>query len=95
MKQEKNEQEKKKNPLHKEYGLLKNAGYVLKGMIKHDKFFLFLIPLGMIGTPFMKYLWTFWSKVIIDIITGNGSSRELLGTMLLFVGSCSNMALFL
>lgn len=86
MKQEKNEQEKKKNPLHKEYGLLKNAGYVLKGMIKHDKFFLFLIPLGMIGTPFMKYLWTFWAKVIIDIITGNGSSRELLGTMLLFVG---------
>lgn len=86
MKQRKNEQEqKKRNPLHKEYGLFSNVSYVLKNMIKQDRFFLFLIPLGMIGTPFMKYLWTFWSKFIIDMITGNGSSKELFWTMLVFV----------
>ena len=54
MKHKMNEQEQKeRNPLHKEYGLFSNVSYVLKNMIKHDRFFLFLIPLGMIGTPFL------------------------------------------
>lgn len=88
MKHRKNEQEQqKKNPLHKEYGLIRNVSYIIKNMIGHDRFFLVLIPLGMICAPLMRYLWTFWSKFIIDMVTGNGSSRELFWTMLVFVAA--------
>ena len=80
----KKEQEKQ-NPLHKEYGLIRNISYVLKNMIKHDRFLLFLIPLGVVCAPFMKYLWIFWSKYIIDMIMGNAGSDELFRTILLFV----------
>ena len=82
---EKEQGQKEKNPLHKEYGLLSNVRYVLTHMIKQDRFLLFLIPLGVICTPFMRYLWTFWSKVIIDMITGDGSINRLFWTMVVFV----------
>lgn len=77
--------QEKKNPLHREYGVIRNVRFVLKNMLKHDRFFFVLIPLGMLCAPFMKYLWTFWSKFIIDMITGNADSGELFRTMLVFV----------
>lgn len=80
------EEQEKKNPLHKEYGFFSNVAYILKKIIKQDRFILLLISLGMIGTPLMKYLWTFWSKAILDMITGNASIQTLFGTSLLFVG---------
>ena len=56
---------KEKNPLHKEYGVFSNVRYVWKGMIAFDKHFLYLIPIGVVCAPFMRYLWTFLSKFII------------------------------
>ena len=47
MKREKKKQteqnEENKNPLHKEYGVFKNMGFVLKHMIGYDKKILVLI----------------------------------------------------
>lgn len=77
-------EQQKTNPLHKEYGLFSNIRYVLKNMLR-DKYFFLLIPMGMIGTPFMKYLWTFWSKFIIDMITNNEGVEKLFLTMVVFV----------
>ena len=46
-KQETVEQEQK-NPLHKEYGLFKNMGFVFKHMIGYDKKLLLLIIMGAV-----------------------------------------------
>ena len=77
--------QEKKNPLHNEYGFVANVTYILKKLVNQDKYLLFLFPLGMIGAVFMKYLWTFWSKAILDMIAGNESIRTLLWTSGLFV----------
>ena len=58
-KQEKTEQEKK-NPLHKEYGLFQNMGFVFRHMIRYDKKILMLILLGLVCEPLMRYFWTFF-----------------------------------
>ena len=76
---------KEKNPLHKEYGVFSNVRYVWKGMIAFDKHFLYLIPIGVVCAPFMRYLWTFLSKFIIDMIMGESDITGLLYLMLGFV----------
>ena len=52
MKREKKKQKEQgnenKNPLHKEYGLFQNMGFVLKHMIGYDKKILLLIVLGAV-----------------------------------------------
>ena len=79
-KQENVEQEKK-NPLHKEYGLFKNMGFVFQHMIRYDKKILLLIVLGAVCEPLMRYFWTFLPKLILDLITGEGTKTELLWLM--------------
>ena len=79
-KQENKEQEKQ-NPLHKEYGVFKNMGFVFKHMIGYDKKILLLIVLGAVCEPLMRYFWTFLPKFILDLITGEGTRNELLWLM--------------
>ncbi len=76
--------EENKNPLHKDYGVLSNTRYVLKAMISHNKWFLVLIPIGVICAPVMQYLWTFISKFVIDMITGEKGVESLLWLMVMF-----------
>lgn len=78
--------QEKKNPYHKEYGFLSNIIYILKKLVHQDKYLLLLFPLGMVGTVFMKYLWTFWSKAILDMISAEDGIQTLLYTSFLFVG---------
>ena len=66
-----------KNPLHKEYGAFKNMGFVFRHMIGYDKKILLLIVLGAICEPLMRYFWTFLPKLILDLITGEGTRNEL------------------
>lgn len=72
------------NPLHREYGLFSNIRYILRSMIKFDRKLLLLIPLGMICVPAMNYLWTFISKFVIDMITGEKGWESLLYLMAIF-----------
>ena len=83
-KQSNNEQENK-NPLHKDYGVWKNLGFVVKNMREYDKGMLPIIVLGVIGAPFAAYLWTFMSKFILDLISGEGSVSDLAWMMVVFV----------
>lgn len=80
-KKENNEQ---KDPFHKDYGVFNNVKYILKAMIKYNKGFLWLIPIGVICAPIMQYLWTFISKFVIDMITGEAGAEKLLWLMLFF-----------
>lgn len=76
-KEKEKEKKKDKNPYHKEYGLWSNLRFILGYAVKYDKAFLGLIPLGMVVAPIMQYLWTFISKFVIDMITGEGEIRNL------------------
>lgn len=81
-KKEKKQQDK--NPLHREYGLFRNIAFTLRNMIAYDKHFLLLIPLGVLCAPVLRYLWTFLSKFILDMVTGEGDPDRLLRLILLF-----------
>lgn len=78
--------DEKQNPLHREYGLLKNLKWILSAIVKYDKAMLGFCALGIFCAPFMNYLWTFISKFIIDMVTGNGKPSELLVMMIIFAG---------
>lgn len=71
----------KKNPLHREYGLFRNVGFVLEKLWRFDRFAVFLIVLGTAVAPFYQYFWTFISKFVIDVITGNGDVPQLVKVM--------------
>lgn len=62
--------DEKQNPLHREYGLMSNIRWTLSAMRQHSKGLLTLIPIGIVCAPLMNYLWTFISKFVIDMITG-------------------------
>lgn len=75
--------EETQNPLHREYGLLSNVRYIVENMFRYAPIFRLLIPVGIICAPMMNYLWTFISKFIIDMITGERDWRSLLLIMAL------------
>lgn len=76
--------EKKKNPLHREYGLLSNVRYILRNMTRYNKAFLPLMFLGLVCAPMIQYLWSFISKHVIDMITGEKGMEGLLWLMVMF-----------
>ena len=82
MKKKKNDE--KKNPLHREYGLWGNIRWALSAMRRHSKGMMLLIPIGIICAPLMSYLWTFISKFVIDMITGESGLEALLWLMGIF-----------
>ncbi len=53
-------------------------------MFREDKGFYYLIPLGILVAPIMSYLWSFITKVVIDMVTSEGTPRDLLPTIILF-----------
>lgn len=65
------------NPYHIEYGLFNNIKYILKAISKHSKILLFMLPMGFFIYTFQRYLWTFITKFVIDIISKNGSIKQL------------------
>lgn len=82
MKKQKNDE--KKNPLHREYGLWSNIRWTISAMRRYSKRLMILIPIGIICVPLMNYLWTFISKFVIDMITGDAGWEALLWLMGIF-----------
>lgn len=78
--------DKKKNPFHKNFGLISNIKWLFTVIMRHDKAMLAFGCLAVFCAPFRNYLWTFISKFIIDMITGNGNFNSLLTLVLIFTG---------
>ncbi len=76
--------DKKKNPLHRDYGVWSNIRWILGAMKRSEPKLLALIPVGMVCAPMMNYLWTFISKFVIDMITGDAGWEALLWLMGIF-----------
>ena len=80
----KKKSKEQKNPLHKDFGVFGNTKYILRAMVRYNKGFLLLIPLGIICAPVMQYLWTFISKFVIDMIMGEAGTEQILWLMVIF-----------
>ena len=76
--------DEKQNPLHREYGLWSNVRWTFSAMRRHSRGILALIPVGVVCAPLMNYLWTFISKFVIDMITGEAGWEALLWVMGIF-----------
>lgn len=68
----------KKNPYHKEFGLFSNIRFTISVMHKYSRYLVWMFPLGAVIAVFQRYLWTFLSKFVIDIITKEGDTSQLL-----------------
>ncbi len=75
MKKKKDEHQ---NPYHKDYGLLGNMRYIMSDMFKYVPKMRLYIPVGIVCAPLMQYLWTFITKFVIDMITGESGWENLL-----------------
>lgn len=67
--------EAKDNPLHREFGVLSNTGYILKKMAQYQISAIFLMVLGFACRSVNSYFWGIFGKYVIDIIeTEEGSA---------------------
>lgn len=80
----KKKKDEKQNPLHRDYSLISNIRWALSKMRLYSKGLFILIPVGIICAPLMNYLWTFISKFVIDMITGDAGWEALLWLMGIF-----------
>ena len=77
-------EEEKVNPYHKEYGLFSNLVFTLRAMKKYAPLIILMLPLGFVLMPVQRYLWSFLSKYIIDLITVEGSVQSLVKIISIF-----------
>ena len=70
------------NRLHHEYGLFSNIKYIARAMFSYQPRMKGMILLCMIVAPVMSYLWTFISKLVIDMITGEAEVGRLVWLMI-------------
>ncbi len=80
----KEKKEADKNPLHVNYGLLRNIRYMLNKMTEADSHILPVILLGAVCAPFTQYLWGFLSRFIVDRITGHNTGENLVAVICAF-----------
>ncbi|MDE5860260.1 MAG: ABC transporter ATP-binding protein/permease, partial [Oscillospiraceae bacterium] len=74
----KKKKDENQNPYHKDYGLFSNMRYVMSGMFNYVPKMRLYIPIGIICAPIIQYLWTFITKFVIDMITGEKGWESLL-----------------
>ena len=77
-------EEEKVNPYHKEYGLFSNLWFTLCAMKKYAPLIIIMLPLGFILMPVQRYLWSFLSKYIIDLVTSDGGFQSLAKIIIIF-----------
>ena len=64
--------------IKKEYSLWSNLGMIFGYMLRCHKVLYVIIPLGILITPVMSYLWTFLSKVVIEYIMAEKELQDLI-----------------
>lgn len=74
----KKKKDENQNPYHKDYGLFSNMRYVMSGMFRYVPKMRLYIPVGIICAPLMQYLWSFITKFVVDMITGEKGWESLL-----------------
>ncbi len=65
---------KEKDPLHKEYGIMRNVAFVLKKTVQYRAFLIPLMIVGIFTNSLMQYMWSFIGKYVIDIVDAQSAS---------------------
>lgn len=73
-----NEEDRKNEPIKKEYSLWSNLGMIFGHMLHCHKVLYIIIPMGILITPVMSYLWTFLSKIVIEYIMAEKELQDLI-----------------
>ncbi|MBQ9119835.1 MAG: ABC transporter ATP-binding protein [Lachnospiraceae bacterium] len=83
----KKKEEETKDPLAKNYSVLQNMVYIMRGTFAVQKPLLFFFPAAILMSVINSYLPTFALSAIIDRITRECTETELLGTVAAFFGA--------
>lgn len=83
-KKKKDGAEVEKDPNQKEYSLISNMVYILKGTFRFQKPLAFFLFLAVLNNVINTYLPTFALSAVIDQVTRQGEFNTLLKTVLLF-----------
>lgn len=96
----KKQDDKEKDELHIEYGFFRNTKYILSMMHKYKKGLVIIMVLYSIGTAANNYIWSFISKMGIDLVQSQARSGIadttplikliLIATAVLIIGSLMN-----
>lgn len=62
--------------LHKEYGVIRNCGYILRAYRRYRPSMIFFLILGGITGASMSYIWTVIGKLVIDMIQRQSAQSE-------------------
>lgn len=71
-----NKKDENTDELHKEYGVISNCRYIFEKFVKYRKSLILFIITGSIAAASMTYLWSFISKLVIDMIEQQASSPD-------------------
>ena len=77
--------ESKDNPLHKEFGIWSNTGYILGKILKYRPEVVALLLLGMVCSSVLSYFWGIFGKYVIDIIQAGLTEEEAVGRLIRIV----------
>ena len=81
--------QKNDNPLHTEYGILKNILYILQKIKYYNPFLLVLIGVSALTDTLMQCMWSFIGKFVIDLVQpmteANQSLRALIRLLLVIM----------
>lgn len=75
-KKKKTEEQEKKNPYQKEYGILSNCVYILKKIKEYSPSLLVLMAVGVVTGSLMQYLWSFIGKFVIDMVEVQANTQD-------------------
>ncbi len=87
--------ESKDNPLHKEFGIWSNTGYIIKNMAKYCPQAIFLTILGIVCGSVFQYFWGIFGKFVIDDITAGLGEKESIHKLLITIAIAGAIAVFL
>jgi ABC-type multidrug transport system fused ATPase/permease subunit len=94
----KKQDDKEKDELHIEYGFLKNTKYILSMMHKYKKGLVLIMVLSAFGSAANNYIWSFISKLGIDLVQSQAQSgitdtKPLVNLILIAVAVLTAMSL--
>lgn len=86
MRKKKPVEKEEKDPLKKEYSVIQNIFYVIKGMNRYMKLSIIFVVLGAITNSSMQFIWSITAKLIIDGIQNYTEFSQLFLLVLAIFG---------
>ncbi len=87
--------ESKDNPLHKEFGIWSNTGFIIRKMAQYYPSVIVLMLIGVICNSILSYFWGIFGKYVIDVIQLDLPREEGLKSLAIIIGIAGAIAAIL